>query len=64
MQENDADVLSRMFSVGQLVSCVVMEVDDDKKERGLRKIWLSLSLSVLHKGFTLDAIQEGMVRNL
>ncbi|KAI4310641.1 hypothetical protein MLD38_035604 [Melastoma candidum] len=61
VKENDINVLASMFSVGQLVSCVVMEVDEDKKERGLRKIWLSLSLSALHKGFTLDAIQEGMV---
>ncbi|PPD84400.1 hypothetical protein GOBAR_DD18640 [Gossypium barbadense] len=38
-----------------------VELDDDKKETGKRKIWLSLRLSLLHKGFTLDAVQEGMV---
>ncbi|OMO68743.1 hypothetical protein COLO4_29434 [Corchorus olitorius] len=38
-----------------------VELDDDKKETGKRRIWLSLRLSLLHKGFTLDAVQEGMV---
>ncbi|CAN0879206.1 rRNA biogenesis protein RRP5 [Linum grandiflorum] len=47
------------FHVGQLVSCIVLQLDDDKK--GKRKIWLSLCLSLLHKGFSLDMIQEGMV---
>lgn len=50
-----------MFSIGHLVSCVVMQVDDDKKEKAKRKIWLSLRLSLVQKGFTLEAIQEGMV---
>ncbi|KAM7262095.1 hypothetical protein ACFE04_021172 [Oxalis oulophora] len=49
------------FRVGQLVPCIVLALDDDKKEKGRRKIWLSLRLSLLHKGFTLDSIQEGMV---
>ncbi|XP_031396337.1 rRNA biogenesis protein RRP5 isoform X3 [Punica granatum] len=59
--EGTENVLSSLFSVGQLVSSVVSQVDDDKKEKGKRKIWLSLRLSSLHKGFTLEAIQEGMV---
>ncbi|XP_004514152.1 rRNA biogenesis protein RRP5 [Cicer arietinum] len=53
--------LSGAFCVGQLVSCIVLRLDDDKKEKGTRKIWLSLRLSLLHKNFNLDVIQEGMV---
>lgn len=50
-----------MYHEGQLVSCIVLQVDDDKKELAQRKIWLSLRLSVLYKSLTLDSIQEGMV---
>lgn len=57
-------VLLSLFSVGQLVSSVVSQVDDDQKEKGKRKIWLSLRLSSLHKGFSLEAIQDGMVRTV
>jgi len=53
--------LSGVFNVGQLVSCVVLSLDDDKKEKGTRKIWLSLRLSLLHKNYNLDVVQEGMV---
>ncbi|CAJ1967373.1 unnamed protein product [Sphenostylis stenocarpa] len=53
--------LSGVFLVGQLVSCVVLRLDDDKKEKGSRKIWLSLRLSLLHKNYNLDVVQEGMV---
>ncbi|KAL2923175.1 rRNA biogenesis protein RRP5 [Bienertia sinuspersici] len=53
--------LSDLYHVGQLVSCVVLQVDDDKKEMGKRKVWLSLRLSLLHKGYSLDAVNEGMV---
>ncbi|WJX11337.1 hypothetical protein P8452_01962 [Trifolium repens] len=53
--------LSNVFSVGQLVSCIVLKLDDDKKEKGHRKVWLSLRLSLLHKNFNLDVVQEGMV---
>ncbi|XP_057768681.1 rRNA biogenesis protein RRP5 isoform X2 [Salvia miltiorrhiza] len=61
--KGDADnsFLSRIYQKGQLVSCVVLQVDDDRKELAKRKIWLSLRLSVLHKSLTLDSIQEGMV---
>jgi rRNA biogenesis protein RRP5 len=55
--------LSNVFSVGQLVSCIVLKLDDDKKEKGHRKVWLSLRLSLLHKNFNLDVVQEGMVCN-
>ncbi|KAF6168945.1 hypothetical protein GIB67_038442 [Kingdonia uniflora] len=54
--------VSSIFSVGQLVACVVVQVDEDKiAGKGRTKIWLSLCLSLLHKGITFDAIQEGMV---
>ncbi|KAL7134052.1 hypothetical protein ABFS83_11G001300 [Erythranthe nasuta] len=53
--------LSRIYHEGQLVSCIVLQVDDDRKEITKRKIWLSLRLSSLHRSLTLDAIQEGMV---
>ncbi|CAB4286937.1 unnamed protein product [Prunus armeniaca] len=55
------NLLASVFHVGQLVSCIVLQLDEDKKEKGKRKIWLSLRLSLLHKGFTLDSVQEGMV---
>ncbi|KAG8367979.1 hypothetical protein BUALT_Bualt16G0128900 [Buddleja alternifolia] len=53
--------LSSIYHEGQLVSCIVLQVDDDRKEITKRKIWLSLRLSSLHKSLTLDIIQEGMV---
>ncbi|KAL0428653.1 UNVERIFIED_CONTAM: rRNA biogenesis protein RRP5 [Sesamum latifolium] len=61
--KGDADYsfLSRIYHVGQLVSCIVLQVEDDRKEIAKRKIWLSLRLSLLHKSLTLDAVQEGMV---
>ncbi|KAJ8448112.1 hypothetical protein Cgig2_031836 [Carnegiea gigantea] len=57
----EGHILSSLFRIGQLVSCVVLQVDDDKKEAGKRKVWLSLRLSLLHKGYSLEAAQEGMV---
>ncbi|KAL0346327.1 UNVERIFIED_CONTAM: rRNA biogenesis protein RRP5, partial [Sesamum radiatum] len=61
--KGDADYsfLSRIYHEGQLVSCIVLQVEDDRKEIAKRKIWLSLRLSLLHKSLTLDAVQEGMV---
>nr|GMD39703.1 rRNA biogenesis protein RRP5 isoform X1 [Ipomoea batatas] len=59
--EMESNYLSGLFHVGQLVSCIVLHLDDDKKEAGKRKIWLSLRLALLHKNLTLDAIQEGMI---
>ncbi|GAB2295441.1 hypothetical protein Dimus_029608 [Dionaea muscipula] len=52
--------LSSLFHAGQLVSCVVLHVEEDKKEMGKGKVWLSLRLSLLYKGFSLDIVQEGM----
>ncbi|CAH9109012.1 unnamed protein product [Cuscuta europaea] len=61
MLEMDSNYLSSLFHVGQLVSCIVLDLDDDKKEVGKRKIWLSLRLGLLHKNLTLDTVQEGMI---
>ncbi|XWS66505.1 hypothetical protein CRYUN_Cryun05aG0205500 [Craigia yunnanensis] len=60
LENNEGNLLKNIFYTGQLVSCIVLQLDDDK-ETGKRKIWLSLCLSLLHKGFTLDVVQEGMV---
>lgn len=59
--DNEENLLPTIFHIGQLVACVVLHLDDDKKESGKRKIWLSLRLSLVHTGFTLDSIQAGMV---
>uniref|UniRef100_A0A2P2MJR3 S1 motif domain-containing protein n=1 Tax=Rhizophora mucronata TaxID=61149 RepID=A0A2P2MJR3_RHIMU len=59
--EENGDRLPFIFHVGQLVSCIVLQLEDDKKDNGKRKIWLSLRLSLLHKGFSIDTVQEGMV---
>ncbi|XP_021893902.1 rRNA biogenesis protein RRP5 isoform X2 [Carica papaya] len=61
IKDGEGSLLPAVFSPGQLVSCVVLQLDGDKKESVKRKIWLSLRLSLLHKGLTLDAVQEGMV---
>ncbi|KAE9465295.1 hypothetical protein C3L33_02796, partial [Rhododendron williamsianum] len=63
MKDVDCNSLSSMYYVGQLVACIVLQLDDhdDKKEKGKPKIWLSLRLSLLHKCLSLDVIQEGMV---
>ncbi|KAM2436860.1 hypothetical protein ACFX1W_014035 [Malus domestica] len=55
------NLLPSVFHTGQLVSCIVLKLDEDNKEKEKRKIWLSLHLSLLHKGFTLESVQEGMV---
>ncbi|CDY67177.1 BnaAnng23730D [Brassica napus] len=60
-EDDENELLRDIFSVGQLVPCIVLQLDDDKKEAGKRKIWLSLRLSLLHKGFSLDSFQPGMV---
>ncbi|KAK3020344.1 hypothetical protein RJ639_045328 [Escallonia herrerae] len=60
----ESTFLSSMYQVGQLVSCIVLQLDDDKQEKGKRKLWLSMRLSLLHKGFSVDVIQEGMVSDL
>ncbi|CAA3014339.1 rRNA biogenesis RRP5 [Olea europaea subsp. europaea] len=60
-EDVENNFLSSIYHVGQLVSCVVVRLDDDKKEVAKRKIWLSLRLSLLQKRLTFDVIQEGMV---
>ncbi|KAL3569243.1 hypothetical protein D5086_029133 [Populus alba] len=59
--EDGEGSLPSVFHVGQLVSCIVLKLDDDKNDNKKRKIWLSLRLSLLHNGFSLDAVKEGMV---
>jgi rRNA biogenesis protein RRP5 len=62
VQDNEASVCAEVVHVGQLVPCMVLRVDDDKKEGKVNKrVWLSLRLSRMHKGLSLDAIQDGMV---
>ncbi|XP_010934562.1 rRNA biogenesis protein RRP5 isoform X2 [Elaeis guineensis] len=61
-KDSESNLLCSIFHVGQLVSCIVVRVDDDKKDgKGNRRIWLSLRLSLLYKGLMLDAVQDGMV---
>ena len=63
-QDVDSNFLSSIYHVGQLVSCIVQQLnDDDKKESGKRRIWLSIRLSLLHKGYTMEVVQEGMVHS-
>ncbi|KAI7999799.1 rRNA biogenesis protein RRP5 [Camellia lanceoleosa] len=61
VKDVETNFLSSIYHVGQLVSCIVLQLGDDKKEKGKRKIWLSLRLALLHKTLTFDVIQEGMV---
>ncbi|KAG5252940.1 protein RRP [Salix suchowensis] len=58
---NDQTEPSKSIPCRQLVSCIVLQMDDDKNDNKKRKIWLSLRLSLLHSGFSLDAVKEGMV---
>ncbi|KAI0529621.1 hypothetical protein KFK09_002175 [Dendrobium nobile] len=61
-ENGDKVSFSKTLHVGQLVSCVVMQVDDDKgDEKGRKRVRLSLRLSVLYKGLSLDVVQDGMV---
>nr|GEX60019.1 rRNA biogenesis protein RRP5 [Tanacetum cinerariifolium] len=62
-EDTEGDVLSAVYTIGQLVSCLVLQLDDDKKEKGKHRIWLSTRLALLHSSFTLDILQEGMVIN-
>ena len=62
LQDNENSICAEVVHVGQLVPCIVMRVDDDKKEGKVnRRVWLSLRLSQLYKGLSLDALQEGTV---
>ncbi|KAJ8448106.1 hypothetical protein Cgig2_031830 [Carnegiea gigantea] len=58
-QDVEGHILSSLFRIGQLVSCVVLQVDDDKKEAGKRKVWLSLRLSLLHKSYSWKQFNKG-----
>ncbi|EPS59007.1 hypothetical protein M569_15804, partial [Genlisea aurea] len=58
-----SNFLSKLYKEKQLVPCIVLQVEDDRKDASKVKIWLSLRLSVLYKSLTLDAVQEGMVLN-
>ncbi|EMS48920.1 rRNA biogenesis protein rrp5 [Triticum urartu] len=61
-KDNDGSVCAEVVHVGQLVPCMVLQVDDDKKEgKAHKRVWLSLRLSRMYKGLSLDAIQDGMV---
>ncbi|XP_031485662.1 rRNA biogenesis protein RRP5 [Nymphaea colorata] len=60
--EASSGTLLSVFIVGQLVPCIVLDVEHhDGKEK--KRILLSLRLSLLQKGLTLDLVQEGMVIN-
>ncbi|KAF8768533.1 hypothetical protein HU200_007543 [Digitaria exilis] len=61
-KDSDNSICAEVVHVGQLVPCIVLRVDDDKKEGKVnRRVWLSLRLSQLYKGLSLAALQEGMV---
>ncbi|KAK9062384.1 hypothetical protein SSX86_019570 [Deinandra increscens subsp. villosa] len=59
--DTEGEALSAVYMVGQLVSCIVLQLDGDKKEKGKHRVWLSLRLALLHSSLTLDTLQEGMV---
>ncbi|BBM98348.1 rRNA biogenesis protein RRP5 [Marchantia polymorpha subsp. ruderalis] len=61
--ENDEFTLKGIFSVGQLVACTVKSLESvtSKKEKGKnnKRIGLSLRLSHLHEGISVDNMREG-----
>ncbi|KAJ3670185.1 hypothetical protein LUZ60_010509 [Juncus effusus] len=62
-KDSETGIFGRVAHVGQLVPCVVVGVDEDNKKdgKGSKRVYLSLRLSLVHKGLSLDAIQDGMV---
>ncbi|KAG6542156.1 hypothetical protein Mapa_016388 [Marchantia paleacea] len=62
--ENDDFTLKGIFSVGQLVACTVKSLESftSKKEKGknTKRIGLSLRLSYLHEGISVDTMREGL----
>lgn len=53
-----------LFTVGQLVPCVVCRLgrgEENETIKDSKRICLSLRLSLLHKGLTIEAVQDGMV---
>lgn len=62
LQDSEGSICADVVHVGQLVPCIILRVDDDNKEGKVNKrVWLSLRLSRIYKGLSLDAIQDGMV---
>lgn len=56
--------INDLFTVGQLVPCVVCRLgrgEENETRKDSKRICLSLRLSLLHKGLTIDAVQDGMV---
>ncbi|KAI5068389.1 hypothetical protein GOP47_0016734 [Adiantum capillus-veneris] len=56
--------LNEHFAEGQLVSCVVIQLDNVKlkeSKKRSKRIGLSLRLDRLHNGLTIDAMHEGLV---
>ncbi|XP_015695265.2 rRNA biogenesis protein RRP5 [Oryza brachyantha] len=61
-KDSEGSICAEVVHVGQLVPCIVLRVDDDNKEGKVnRRVWLSLRLSRIYKGLSLDGIQDGMV---
>ncbi|CAA6662870.1 unnamed protein product [Spirodela intermedia] len=62
LKDSENSFLFSVFHVGQLVPCIVLQTDEDKREGKVHKrIWLSLRLSCLQKSLSLDSLQVGMV---
>ncbi|XP_078436680.1 RIBOSOMAL RNA PROCESSING 5 [Wolffia australiana] len=60
-KDSESSFLSRNFHVGQLVPCIVLQIDEDKREGKVNKrVWLSLRLSLVQKNLSLDVLQIGM----
>lgn len=57
--------LKDYFSVGQLVTCRINSLEKRRAKGGnlkdSKRIGLSLRLSYLHEGLTLDVLHEGLV---
>eukprot|EP01018_Ginkgo_biloba_P021204 Gb_10495 [translate_table: standard] len=63
-KETGISPLQDLFALGQLVPCIVCKLERIQEKgntKDSKRIWLSLRLSLLHKGLTTDAIQEGTV---
>ncbi|CAA7399281.1 unnamed protein product [Spirodela intermedia] len=62
LKDSENSFLFSVFHVGQLVPCIVLQTDEDKRGGKVHKrIWLSLRLSCLQKSLSLDSLQVGMV---
>jgi hypothetical protein len=56
--QNELPRLADVFSIGQLLRTVVVRLDDDGKNK---RIELTLRPSIVNRGWSLDAVQVGMV---